>query len=848
MAILLTASFSYGQQVEGFISWQKSFGNSQLDRLADIKVHPTGEVVVVGNFENSEFRIFKLDVNGNMLWSTNHVTNSSGDTFAKSVEFSQSNGYYVGGSRASALNAFVCNSPTFPSSWDNHVAKFDSLGDSLWTTCLNSSISNEWVNSLYGTNDGGIITGSVWYTTSTLSYTWVIRKLDSLGDIEWSALPALPAGTDQMDIQIRPLPAGGYVAAGTAIDAVFGIPGWDVLLLKINDTGTVVSLNTYGGTSSDNCVSMDLLPNGGVVMMGNTYSSDGDVSSNHGMDDIWVLCVDSSGNILWEQTYGGSRDEDAGKISVTSDGGFIFTGSTKSKDGDVRPFIGPENIWVVKLDSIGNIVWSDTYGGTAIDEGVDIEEFSPGEYILGATIISNDGDVALNNGNRDGWVVKIKEVVPNKIQGSLFRDSNSDCVQNIGEDGIPDIIIRVRSSATNLEYYDVSDSLGNYSISVDSGAYIITALIPQSHVLLMNQSCPTFPSYYTILFDTLAVDSTGVDFAFQVLDCPLLTVDISSNRRRRCFKNLTTVKHCNEGFADTSNVFIYVELPEYLNLISANVPYSVDTSSGYYIFFIDSMAQGECGEIRIIDSVSCLIGITGRMQCVKAWTTPGNECVRAADTTGNWDSSLVVVRAVGCLFDSIVEFYILNEGVGDMVDSLNYRIYADGLLGFTGKFKLISQEEIMLYVRATGGTMRIEADQNQDYPGLSAPNASIEACGFDSITASLWNGPPSDDEEPEKEEDCMMIIDSYDPNMKRVSPEGITPNKFVAHGTLLDYTIHFQNTGSDTAYVVWVIDTLSQYVNLQTIQLGTSSHSYDLTITNEDGQRPVLTFKFEGIN
>ncbi|PCH66177.1 MAG: hypothetical protein COC01_08750 [Bacteroidetes bacterium] len=92
----------------------------------------------------------------------------------------------------------------------------------------------------------------------------------------------------------------------------------------------------------------------------------------------------------------------------------------------------------------------------------------------------------------------------------------------------------------------------------------------------------------------------------------------------------------------------------------------------------------------------------------------------------------------------------------------------------------------------------------------------------------------------------MIIIDSYDPNDKQVQPQGITTNRYVMPGTMLDYKIRFQNTGTDTAYRVVVVDTLSTNLDLSTLQLGASSHVYSLEVTGEGS--PILTFAFNSIN
>jgi hypothetical protein len=98
---------------------------------------------------------------------------------------------------------------------------------------------------------------------------------------------------------------------------------------------------------------------------------------------------------------------------------------------------------------------------------------------------------------------------------------------------------------------------------------------------------------------------------------------------------------------------------------------------------------------------------------------------------------------------------------------------------------------------------------------------------------------------PDVAEDCQPILDSYDPNDKQVEPQGRTAEHYTPPTAPLHYQIRFQNTGSDVAYQVVVVDTLAADLDLRTLQLGAVSHPYRLTLSGQ--QRPVLTFTFDHI-
>jgi uncharacterized repeat protein (TIGR01451 family) len=429
------------------------------------------------------------------------------------------------------------------------------------------------------------------------------------------------------------------------------------------------------------------------------------------------------------------------------------------------------------------------------------------------------------------------------INGVSLSDNNVNCINDNADSYLGGIYIQSNRG------YAITDSLGRYSIVADSGSYTVNQIIPTYLQPLIDQTCNTG---YTVNFNTIAVDSFGFDFFNEVLDCPYLTVDISSNMRRRCFRNNTVVEYCNEGFADANNVNVYVELPQYVHLISASQPYTIDTS-GVYVFNIGNLAQGQCGSIQIVDSVACVNGILGTVQCSRAWITPANSCVNDSTQTGPWDRSSVSVNGQ-CINDSLAQFTITNTGSssnGNMTGPSEYRIYIDGVLVYTGTFQLGGGSTETIQFPATGGTIRLEADQRPGHPGNSRPNDVLQGCGDSTNTSLLnnwlnFNAQSTDDGDVTIEEDCLPILDSYDPNDKQVSPSGVGQNHIVEPNTTLDYTIRFQNTGNAPAYRVIIRDTLSNDFDISSLQVGVSSHNYDFYLSGTN--QPILIFEYNNIN
>jgi uncharacterized repeat protein (TIGR01451 family) len=134
------------------------------------------------------------------------------------------------------------------------------------------------------------------------------------------------------------------------------------------------------------------------------------------------------------------------------------------------------------------------------------------------------------------------------------------------------------------------------------------------------------------------------------------------------------------------------------------------------------------------------------------------------------------------------------------------------------------------------------------HPGLSRPSCSLEACGrnqsggFSTGFVTLFAPPVVQG----KDISCKPIVDSYDPNDKAVTPQGTTADHLTPPGNELEFVIRFQNMGSDTAYTVVVVDTLSDHLDLTSLHLGISSHPCSMTLSGKG--KPVLTWTFNKIN
>ena len=192
-------------------------------------------------------------------------------------------------------------------------------------------------------------------------------------------------------------------------DVTFNHGGNDYWLVKTDSSGNIDWEMTYGGSDDENKANMQRTYDNGYIMFGHTYSDDGDITGFNGGADYWAVKTDSLGNIEWQKCMGGSFGENAYQIKLTSDSGYICIGYTASSDGDVSGFHGFYDAWVVKLSSEGQIEWNKCYGGSHIDWGQCITTTNDGGYIIGGLTMSTDGDVLceLHSEYNDSWIVKL---------------------------------------------------------------------------------------------------------------------------------------------------------------------------------------------------------------------------------------------------------------------------------------------------------------------------------------------------------------------------------------------------------------------------------------------------------
>ncbi len=417
------------------INWQSKIGGSLQDDHYLISKTNDGGYIVAANSnspisgdktENSmggyDYWIIKLDANGVIEWQ--NTIGGTGQDFAYAAHQTSDGGYLIGGQSDSGISGDKTEN-SFGDS-DYWIVKLDASGVVQWDKTIGGSDLDE-VFSFQLTSDGGCVVGGNSYSNISGVKTennigqadyWIV-KLDGLGNLVWQNTIG-SSDYDGLSYLVEALDNSFYVAgysdgniSGDKTENSNG--GSDLWILKLNSSGSIIWQNTIGGSASDDVYAIERTADGGCILAANSSSNiSGDKTENNiGFGDIWVIQLDANGNIQWQNTIGGTAGDAASMILQTSEGEYIIGGySVSNISGDKSENgYGSFDSWVVKLDDLGNVLWDKTLGGTGFDFVYSLLAVSDGEYLISSVSNSTiSGNVTENSiGQNDIWLVNLLE-------------------------------------------------------------------------------------------------------------------------------------------------------------------------------------------------------------------------------------------------------------------------------------------------------------------------------------------------------------------------------------------------------------------------------------------------------
>ena len=223
---------------------------------------------------------------------------------------------------------------------------------------------------------------------------FVFAEKEALPIITWDK--TYGGNNNDMALSLIQTTDGGYAVAGATFSK--GAGDADFWLIKMDHQGNMIWDRTYGGSNADMAWSLVQTNDGGYAVAGLTGSK------GAGDADFWLIKLDHQGNMIWDRTYGGSDADKARSLIQTTDGGYAVAGFTFSKGAGVA------DLWVIKLDYQGNMIWDRTYGESGDGMAFSLIQTTDGGYaVAGFTFSKGAGDA-------DFWVIKLDH------QGNMIWD------------------------------------------------------------------------------------------------------------------------------------------------------------------------------------------------------------------------------------------------------------------------------------------------------------------------------------------------------------------------------------------------------------------------------------------
>jgi len=358
-------------------TWGKTYGTSGDEEGWAVCQCTDGGYAITGQWDS--LCILRVDSLGNTLWRKSY-----GGCMGYSIQQTSDKGFIV-----------VGDTGTFSTDKDIYLVKTDSLGNTVWKRRLGGTNLEQGYCVQQTTDMGYIITGYTYSAGAGRKDVYLI-KTDSLGDTLWSKT----WGNTNYDkgYSVRQTSDGGYIVTGT-----YQNPGSSrdcLYLIKTDGSGGTLWTKIYGSTSATGGFCVQQTTDGGYIIIG----------AKEPNKNVWLVKTDASGDTLWTKTYEGGWFVFSCWLSgqQTTDGGYII-GTKKYMGATWDDFL------LYKTDSLGNILWSKTYGGVGTDIGFGVQQTTDKGYIfVGYT-------EAFGVGGKDVMLIKT-----DSLGGSMEPDISTD--------------------------------------------------------------------------------------------------------------------------------------------------------------------------------------------------------------------------------------------------------------------------------------------------------------------------------------------------------------------------------------------------------------------------------------
>ncbi len=631
---------------------------------------------------------------------------------------------------------------------------------------------------------------------------------------------------------------GGFYFVGSAMSTDGDIPlmrGFgDVYLAKFNANGTIQWSKTYGGNNTEWVSGIQTTADGGCIISATTYSNNnGDVPANHSgpsIADVWIVKLDKDGNIQWNKIYGGTGEETAHDIQLTKDGGYVFTADVTSEDGDLIGSVTPagslrrHDIWIVKIDAAGAMLWSKRFGGSDDDDNAKIICTSTNEFVVGLSSRSLDIDFAANSGLYDIWILKLSatgDLLWKKQMGGGGWDTHSGIAES--EDG--------NYIATGFSY---SSSLTGQPVNNKGECDVVLYKLDKTTGNVkwftgiggtgrdFSRGILQLPGNELVLAGETA-SGTG-DFPMPIGNYDAFIIKIAAFNIVKGIVfydyNNNNIKDANEPFVNNVNVITskangvststFTRDGTFYNEVDSGTVYTKVNllKSGYITSTPDSFQSVFPAYYQTVVKNFALHPVPGKRDVrTDIYTTsaarPGREAVYVVKCY-NTGTDTVASGTVRFSKDPRVNLVSVTPAYNMLVGDTLIWNYSNlkplDTLSFTIKigiqpFTVVMGEWLKYYAEILPFANDLEQGDNR---------------------FRLYH----------------LVTGPYDPNDKMESHGPFYSKTEYDKNEYLNYTIRFQNVGNDTAFKVLIKDTLDTKLDWNSIEMIAASHSYKLHVDN----------------
>jgi hypothetical protein len=318
-------------------SWAKIFGGASGDeafsvlQTADAGILVTGTTASFG--EDNALLVVKLNSGGSIVWTK---------TFTDVADYNST-------SAVETKSGEIAIAATSTSE-DVLFLKLDAKGNILVQKTYGGD-GKDWPTQIIQTSDGGFIIAGNTTSFSEGQGQGLILKIDASGGVKW----ATTLGDVDTEKQVLACESGDNGIVAACSTAIRGAGDDDILVCKLNSSGSLGWARTFGGASEDVATSIASASGTDSVVAGYT------ASLGAGNDDCYVMRINSSGGVVWSNTYGTGYNEEWYGMTKASDSGFVLAGLTLGFDAK------NDDVFLAKLNAGGAVQWAETFRGDNSD-------------------------------------------------------------------------------------------------------------------------------------------------------------------------------------------------------------------------------------------------------------------------------------------------------------------------------------------------------------------------------------------------------------------------------------------------------------------------------------------------